>query len=59
MGEIMRHLGLSCHFSKEVLEMLGIWMNDQLRKGQGDDFKEIFYWEFWGLGKDGESVRKS
>ena len=46
MGENVKHLGLSRHFSKEVPKMFGIGRNGQLTKVQGDDFRVRLCWEF-------------
>lgn len=32
LDEIVVYLGLSCDFTKQVFEILGIWRNDQLTK---------------------------
>lgn len=52
-------LGLTGYFPKEVLDCLRIWMNGQLRKGQGWDFKAMFFWDFWHLVNGGGNVRKN
>lgn len=59
LGEIIGHLRMPDFFTKQVLDWLGIWMDDQLRKGQVCDFRVMFFGEFWHLVKDGEDVKKN
>lgn len=55
----MKYFRLTGRFPKQVLEILGFWMDGQLGKGQGHDFKARFCWKFWCLMDGWRFVKKS